>query len=882
VGKVTVLNGKGDKRDVDESALPYLQKLGWREETTDEAFTAANTASREDYYSGFTQTAKAFGEGAIRGASLGLINPDSEQAQFREEYHPVASTAGEITGIVAPAVLSGGAGAAATGARLTPAGIVARGAEKIGADVTKRRVGQLAVAGTLEGVGQATGGLVGRALAGDEVTPEAITHELGMGALFGLGGGIAARGIEMGVDKIRRVVTAADEKAAMSAVDDLLGEEAPRPGLYDSPAAYSYSKGVKGAIKDADSEIVKRIQSATDDYERAWQQHGVSAEINSPSGYPANDGQFPSYKGIAAGEINVPEQYGPPVKAGSKTQAIDFNYADEVAARAPANGPMPERAVYRFGEDAHPGVTLRMREPGPRTTTEFGAPGAADDLAAIKADGSNTGPLRVPSNQVPRASKVIEAAEDATPDAVEDLIGHHNAQVPKDTVWGEQMAKRGKEIIGMIQARNALKEMPDLSLDSLSRMTLDEVGDVAKKLDTIGKYAPDVAARLDASMREALGKAAPGLRDFDALDVLGYHKVSEDAVAKLAEVHDSAKNVVALWSTLKAMDGAVGKAAGKSAAKAAIEAGTEAAKTKGILTNAVVKRTIGKAAGAMLGGSAVASPIGWVAGWAVADVLMGGATAAKGVAGTITATKRKALLATAKGLKALTGRGRPAAVSHMATRDKLAAPISLSDTTHEEAKNEQALVAARIEQASFAASSAGRERLADVLTPLRAKSPELAAAMEQDARRRAEYLARYAPRKPAWAAQMGGQWQYPQDQIDRFAAVYRAVTQPASVLEDFGNGTLTPDAAAAWRETSPGMYKMVAQFVMEHFDPSEASYAERFNVSMLLGAPMDPTMHMVPSLQGDFVRNPPQGTSLGGGMQGGESLATGAQRSTER
>jgi hypothetical protein len=154
--------------------------------------------------------------------------------------------------------------------------------------------------------------------------------------------------------------------------------------------------------------------------------------------------------------------------------------------------------------------------------------------------------------------------------------------------------------------------------------------------------------------------------------------------------------------------------------------------------------------------------------------------------------------------------------------------------------------------------------------------------METDARRRAEYLARFAPRKPAWAAQMGAQWQYPQDQIDRFAAVYRAVTQPASVLEDFGNGTLTPDAAAAWRETSPGMYKMVAQFVMEHFDASEASYAERFNVSMLLGAPMDPTMHMVPSLQGDFQRNPPQGTSLGGGMNGGAGVETAAQRSTER
>jgi hypothetical protein len=859
VGKVTVLNGKGDKRDVDESALPYLQKLGWREETTDEAFTAANTASREDYYSGFTQTAKAFGEGAIRGASLGLIDPDSEQAQFREEYHPVASTAGEITGIVAPAVLSGGAGAAATGARLTPAGIVARGAEKIGADVTKRRVGQLAVAGTLEGVGQATGGLVGRALAGDEVTPEAITHELGMGALFGLGGGIAARGIEMGVDKIRRVVTAADEKAAMSAVDDLLGEEAPRPGLYSSPAAYQYDKGVKGAVKDAENAIIQKLDSAAHEFE-TW--------------------------GSLADDINA----GIPDEAAL---AID-NGTGPLRPRDTADIRSPKPAATR---DVSPSQVVDSVD-APMQTAKLRVEQAPDDdLAAVIADAGDTGPLRTvklrdptvalrsPTKKLPKLDDVVKAGEEVSTEELEDVARTmFDGRIPDDNVFGKEVARRGKDIMGMIHARQVLKDLPDLSLDSLSKMSLDEVSDVAKKLDTIGKYAPEAAQQLDASMRDALGKAAPGLRDFDALDVLGYHKVSEDAVAKLAEVHDSAKNVVALWSTLKAMDGAVGKAAGKSAAKAAIEAGTEAAKNKGLLTRikeGVVKRAAGKAAASVVGGAAM-GPVGYVVGWAVSDVLMGGATAAKGVAGTITATKRKALLATAKGLKALTGRGRPAAISHMATRDKLAAPISLSDTTHEEAKNEQALVAARIEQASFAASSAGRERLADVLTPLRAKSPELAAAMEQDARRRAEYLARFAPRKPAWAAQMGAQWQYPQDQIDRFAAVYRAVTQPASVLEDFGAGTLTPDAAAAWRETSPGMYKMVAQFVMEHFDASEASYAERFNVSMLLGAPMDPTMHMVPSLQGDFVRNPPQGTSLGGGMNGGAGVETAAQRSTER
>jgi hypothetical protein len=569
VGKVTVLNGKGDKRDVDESALPYLQKLGWREETTDEAFTAANTASREDYYSGFTQTAKAFGEGAIRGASLGLINPDSEQAQFREEYHPVASTAGEIAGIVAPAVLSGGTGAAAQGARLTPAGIVARGAEKIGADVTKRRVGQLAVAGTLEGVGQATGSLVGRALAGDEVTPEAITHELGMGALFGLGGGIAARGIEMGVDKIRRVVTAADEKAAMRAVDDLVGEQAPRSPLYDSPSAYQYSKAVKGAVKDADVVIGKRLEQAAHEFE-TWGNlaDDINAGIPDDAAVALDNGTGPLRPRDTA-DIRAPRKPG--TAEVSPSQVVD-------------SVDVPQKTAKIRVESA-----------------------PDDDLAAVIADAGDTGPLRTvklreptvalrnPTVSLrPKLDDLVRAGEETATEELEDVARTmFDGRIPDDNAFGHEVARRGKDIMGLIHARQVLRDLPDLSLDSLGRMTLDEVGDVAKKLDTIGKHAPEAAQQLDASMRDALGKAAPGLRDFDALDVLGYHKVSEDAVAKLAEVHDSAKNVIALWSTLRALEGSTGKAAGKSAAKAAIEAGTEAAKNKGLLTRikeGVVKR----------------------------------------------------------------------------------------------------------------------------------------------------------------------------------------------------------------------------------------------------------------------------------------------------
>lgn len=1011
MGKVTAINPAGREVEVDESSLAYLGKLGYRTKTTEEHQTEAFEEGKDEYYSGFGQTALTFGEGVASGLTLGLADlaMDDEATRERAERHPIARGAGEVAGIVAPAILSGGTSLAGTVARATPAGALARGAEKLGVKAASGRLGQLAVAGTVEGVGDATGGLVASALAGDEVTPEAITHQLGMGALFGFGAGVAGRGLEKAATKLFGMAKAADDvtDTALKAEAGEVGEEIAgrvKAPWVDSPEAYQYTKRVNGAVQSARDQAEKRFKVAVDNYsewgkvyedvdnglpdelaefrgparggdtggfnpnkrsgaraQAASQPQGAYAPVD-PSARGARGTIDPSLQGaddaVAASDsvaaelvddLDVPSHLRGtrPVRDSQimdvRENAAQWDEHGYLAGDMQLVDDVPTDAIRQVTDSQIVGSQTIGRKASQRAPQlDAGSPqvgsqtakfrrgvddaGGDADRALVGSDmasapralnpgdtvrinrGSNKATQRIgdeygphQSYDVPRpptSEEVFDAAISAgqkTDDLDEAAKTLFSGRTPEDNFWGKENFKRGKEVMGLIQARGAMKDLPDLSLESLQKMSVDEVAEVAQRLDVLHKHAPDLAKALTNEMSAAFGSAAPKLKGWEALDVVGYHKVSNSAIEKLAASNDAGKNVVALWATLKGLEQKAGKRAvagvmkegaeagasklGKTAGEVEKEAGKEAAdEAKGPLGFAgrMVRRAAGRAAGSVIGGATM-GPVGYVLGWAVTDGLMSGSVAAG-----VKSAKRKALLSTAKALGALKGPGRPMALVHMATHDKLKTPAAPAEDV--DGMEEQALARHRIEQAIYAASSSGRERLADILSPLRAKSPELASAMEADARRRAEYLARYAPKKPHWSGMIGKEWVYPQEQVDRFAAVHRAVQQPLTVLEDFAAGTLTPDAAAAFRETSPGLYRLVHSYIVDHFDASEASYAESFGVSMLLGMPMHPTMHFIPTLQQNFTRPTPQATpqSASVGDPGSARHATKSQQTTER
>lgn len=193
------------------------------------------------YGRGFGNEAKAFGAGAARAASLGLSDVAAraiggEEAasslEALKRQNPISSGAGEVAGIVAPALLTGGGAALAEGAEAgsAAAGIgsgLATAGKVLGAPM--RAVGAVGEAvgglasGGLEaaGVGSSLAGRVASkaislgasgategaifgagqtlsdsALKGDPLTTEALAAGMGQGALFGgvLGAGIGAAG----------------------------------------------------------------------------------------------------------------------------------------------------------------------------------------------------------------------------------------------------------------------------------------------------------------------------------------------------------------------------------------------------------------------------------------------------------------------------------------------------------------------------------------------------------------------------------------------------------------------------------------------------------------------------------------------------------------
>lgn len=188
--------------------------------------SAAIQAEEEQRYGGALQGARAASAGWLRGLTFGVsdqaltrldptLAPDLEALQ---RYRGGLSTAGELAGMAAPLLASGGSSALASGAR--GAGVVARGAVGAGELAGEGAAYLARTAGLAEGglaartIGSAARGAteVGLMEAGREVSQAAIQQReleaskvvsaFGHGALIGgalMGGGTAAWGTAKGL-----------------------------------------------------------------------------------------------------------------------------------------------------------------------------------------------------------------------------------------------------------------------------------------------------------------------------------------------------------------------------------------------------------------------------------------------------------------------------------------------------------------------------------------------------------------------------------------------------------------------------------------------------------------------------------------------------------
>ena len=208
MARVRITRADSELGTIDEADLAAAQASGFR--VVDESEASAIKARREAQSIG--GTVQGLGEAGARGATFGLsdalltsLGADPEAMAARQQGLGDLGTVAEVAGAAAPALFSGGGGAAGTLARLTPAGRaaqlgrgVAKGTEAVLGTSAVGRVAGAAVAGGLEGALQGAGSAVSQAALGDhELTAEQLLAGASRGATMGalLGGGTAGLGM---------------------------------------------------------------------------------------------------------------------------------------------------------------------------------------------------------------------------------------------------------------------------------------------------------------------------------------------------------------------------------------------------------------------------------------------------------------------------------------------------------------------------------------------------------------------------------------------------------------------------------------------------------------------------------------------------------------
>lgn len=235
-GPMLLRDGAGNRISLESGNIDqlgaYLQQ-GFRPESAAQTADVQlrTDAARSPIQGGLESLAQGATLG-LYGAAAGQLDRDYAEGMLaRREALGGVGTGLEIAGAVIPTLISGGT--------LTPAGLVAKGAQLGGSALERTlvsrgvgaglsRVAGLAAEGALDGfVGGVGSQLSEDSLGGTEITAERLAASGGLGALFGLGagaaGGAAAAGARKAVgglaDKLRLRSAAVDDVSERAAKD---------------------------------------------------------------------------------------------------------------------------------------------------------------------------------------------------------------------------------------------------------------------------------------------------------------------------------------------------------------------------------------------------------------------------------------------------------------------------------------------------------------------------------------------------------------------------------------------------------------------------------------------------------------------------------------
>lgn len=814
--------------------------------------TEAASKVNEDRFGAFGAKLLAGGAAAARGLTLGLSdramrNLGAEAGTLRdlEEGEPLTSTALEVGGGIASVALTGGAsgiGKAAVGAaKMTGKGLMARaGAKAL----------ELGVAGGIEGAAFGAGKAITEdALGRADLNAESLIANAGLGALIGVGvGGVLGGGGVLAAEGGRAVLSGArsvskkvaeggsklyakavglaggDEKAVADAIAEPFTPQgmAIRERLFADPES-------RDLIAKNMQDSINKVLSVTGDMTRKASGGARGTETKK------------LLEGVAADSAEE-GAYGLADQARELLSELK-NEPDIYSAKG---------AIRQF-EKIVEGYEKRLVD---------GGRGSASDVFSLVDDLKRT-----VDDQVGKFGKNITSSEQATIDKLRGFRSTVKGHLEDATMYGESGARQQSYNSALSEFLTAQKEFFRKFGEKVPtkgggfKMQLSPVK-VNTLLNQIGAQR-GVAREAAIDNFLQAGEALIGQADttFKTAGVAFDAKAAQDAVAGVASQKRAAAEALEQISKLRALDNglaflelAKGGGLGQVVAPAlgTIASPSTAAKTLYRIERAAagISKRVDAAMQSFVGRAGRAAEPAAAAAGAVA---------------------RSAPVASVTYLEN---------VSFMPKSAAAKAPTDRRDAAKQRAREIAELANDPQKMA---------DRIAMSLTGVDESAPGISGQAAITATKAVQHLAAKAPKNAKSVNTLQpliDDWRPTDQEVAEFERHVRAAMEPLSVLSDLENGTLTPEAAETFRELYPQLHQMTFAKLTEKLSgmKDKLPYADRVNLSLLFGAPVDDSMRpdFISRTQAMWAQKPQANNGRSAGNPGNLDMASNMRSMTQR
>lgn len=836
----------------------------------------------------------AFAEGGASSLTFGAADVfmDDEATRMRADVNSGWRSFGEVAGIIAPALVTGGASLAVKGAvaggkavgksllketvktalRSTPAGLGSRLAVKAGAkaagrfaegSATKKFVAA-AVESAVEGAMWSTGQTLSEAIIEDkDLAAESVLAAVGQGAIFGgaVGGGFSALG--SGIKALKGRTT----KRSMQNAHPLFDLDSDVSKGFRMQLVGSADDAIKyGANFERKMDALKVLESrgAADAYQIAPRQAAFDA-------YKGAKKEYKKFLRLADDMPHTPEEmegaFKKLMQEANKKQIVQFaQVLDNLHAKT---SELDDLLKPRVADQYMPGglqkKTNLAEEAIPLSTEEKWAQEAAaaqankpdyDKMSTLVNDfvrGVDSGKIanKTVGPKIIKAAQEagIEISADMSPKAFSDAFKKHATPTKPtvDSMFGGGFAPSGPLVPARTNDANRLSN--DILNSAHGKMQEALPGFTGKR------YADEVAA-LGRSLKETSGARFNALDALSVADALG---MDVNALPVLGPVADSA---LKLWVFYR-----MGGVLGGQAVKSIRGKGTSGSRlAKNMLYQGVARKAaeMGRQKGGAFGAGAAYS-----AAYAGVKASVEGVSKIGSATGKATGRIKGAIdKVLTPGLKKDLKRATPA-LAYQLSNAAYSAPV---DT---DPKDDYGRIEAQLER-SANSEKAMVNYLNIQFEDFRLLDAPLADALVKSKMSQIMYLYKKLPKRPITA--LPGPWSPPPSDMVVFKETALIHEHPDEAINRFEDGTLTRQNAEDFAKLWPSMHKQLLDGVLEHID-SFAKLGEKHKkmISFITGQPLTPTADpkMISYTQEDFMAKRKEEDAKSASVGGANSIKAG-------